>query len=168
MKKYPEIRLKNYEEAENFLRNTNYIHSDHFKEYKGDSFPNLNMPWHLELEYWIDTAGYYDHFLIMKSKPKRTYPEVHAIDANCLPGDHEEKMMDFDYYLPGTRVEESLFKYSPHYMDRCSYEFVGFKKYMFDRDIGTEDKKKLKRDVEEVHSYESSHHLSGARRKEAI
>ena len=36
MQKYPEIRLKNYQEAENFLRNTNYIHSDHFKEYKDE------------------------------------------------------------------------------------------------------------------------------------
>ena len=28
-------------------------------------------------------------------------------------------------------------------MSRCSYEFVGFKKYYFERDLGTEDKKKI-------------------------
>ena len=127
MNKYLHIRLKNYEEAENFLKTTDYIHSDHFKEYKGDTFPNLEMPWHLELEYWIDQNGYHDHFLIIKSKPKREYPHVNATDRNCLPGDDEEKMMDFDHYLPGTRIDESWFKYSPYYLNRCSYEFVGFK-----------------------------------------
>jgi len=168
MNKYLHIRLKNYEEAENFLKTTDYIHSDHFKEYKGDTFPNLEMPWHLELEYWIDQNGYHDHFLIIKSKPKREYPHVNATDRNCLPGDDEEKMMDFDYYLPGTRIDESWFKYSPHYMSRCSYEFVGFKKYNFDTELGTADKKKLKRDSEEVVRHESSHHLSGAQNKEAV
>ena len=164
----PIINLNNYEEAEEFLKRTDYIHSDHFKEYKGDTFPNLEMPWHLELEYWIDQNGYHDHFLIIKSKPKKDYPEVHATDGNSLPGDDEEKMMDFDHYLPGTRIDESLFKYSHYYLNRCSYEFVGFKKYNFDTELGTADKKKLKRDVEEVHSYESSHHLSGAQNKEAV
>ena len=164
----PIIHLNNYEEAEMFLKTATHIHSNNFKGYEGDTFPNLNMPWHLELEYWIDTRGYYDHFLIMKSKPKKDYPEVHATDGNSLPGDDEEKMMDFDYYLPGTRIDESWFKYSPHYMSRCSYEFVGFKKYNFDTELGTADKKKLKRDSEEVVRHESSHHLSGAQNKEAV
>ena len=165
----PIINLNNYEEAKEFLKRTDYIHSDHFKGYKDDSFPNLNMPWHLELEYWIDQNGYHDHFLIIKSKPKKDYPEVYATDGNSLPGDDEEKMMDFDYYLPGTRIDESLFKYSPHYMDRCSYEFVGFKKFYFERDLGTEEKKKLKRDSEEVVRHESTHYLSGAENnKEAV
>ena len=155
MNKYLEIRLKNYNEAENFLRNTDYIHSDHFKEYKGDIFPNLEMPWHLELEYWIDQNGYHDHFLIIKSKPKKEYPVVHATDRNSLPGDDEEKMNDFHHYLPGTRIDESWFKYSPYYLNRCSYEFVGFKKYYFERDLGTEEKKKLKRDHSEVVQHES-------------
>ena len=166
--KKPIIHLNNYEEAEYFLKKTDYIHSDHFKGYKGDTFPNLNMPWHLELEYWIDNVGYHDHFLIIKSKPKRDYPEVHATDEGSLPGDDEEKMMDFDYFLPGTRIDESWFKYSPHYMNRCSYEFVGFKQYNFDTELGTADKKKLKRDAEEVVRHESSHFLSGLQKKEIV
>ena len=162
----PIISLNNYEEATEFLKTTDYIHSDHFKEYKGDTFPNLEMPWHLELEYWIDQNGYHDHFLILKSKPKREYPKVVATDRNSLPGDDEEKMMDFDYYLPGTRIDESWFKYAPEYLARCSYEFVGFKKYYFERDLGTEDKKKLKRDHEEVVRHESAE--SDYRNKEAV
>ena len=162
----PIISLNNYEEATEFLKTTDYIHSDHFKGYEGDIFPNLNMPWHLELEYWIDIRGYHDHFLIMKSKPKKEYPEIHATDRNSLPGDDEEKMMDFGYYLPGTRIDESWFKYAPEYLARCSYEFIGFKKYNSDTELAKSDKEKLKRDHDEVVRHEAAE--SDYRNKEAV
>ena len=151
----PIINLKNYEEAKEFLKRTDFVHTNHFNFYKDDVFPNLNMPWHLELEYWIDTRGYHDHFLIMKSKPKREYPETYATDRNSLPGDDEEKRMDFDYYLPGTRIDESWFQYAPEYLARCSYEFVGFKKFSSDTELSKSDKEKLKRDHDEVIRYEN-------------
>jgi len=51
-------------------------------------------------------------------------------------------------------------------MDRCSYEFVGFKKYYFERDLGAEEKKKLKRDHEEVVEHEAAE--SDYRNREAV
>ena len=133
-KKYdPTYKIKTYNEAMEFLKKAEYINSSHFDSMDIDEqMPNLSMPWHLKLEHWIDTnSGEYNHFLIVESKPMRKYPEVDQEDDGCLPGDHEEKSEDFWGFLPGKRIYVPWFMYSddPNYTQRCSYEFVGHKKF---------------------------------------
>ena len=133
-KKYdPNYKIKTYNEAVEFLEKAEYINSSHFDSMDMDEqMPNLSMPWHLKLEHWIDTNnGEYNHFLIIESKPMRKYPEVDQEDNGCLPGDHEEKSEDFWGFLPGKRIYVPWFMYSddPNYTQRCSYEFVGHKKF---------------------------------------
>ena len=149
-----DLKIKTWNEAVEFLKNTKQINTNNFDSMnKGEDQPNLDMPWHLELEYWEDEAGYYEHFLIKKSRPRKAYPKVVKLDANCLPGDSEEKMEDFMNYVPGKRIEYSWFIYNPTYSERCSYEFVGFKNFDsddFDSDFTKEDLENLKHQTDNV------------------
>jgi len=124
------IKIKTWDEASRFLKNTSQIHTDNFDSMnEGENMPNLNISWHLELEHWDDVREMYDHFLIKKSRPRKAYPKVVKTDSNSLPGDDDEKMDDFINYMPGTRIECSWFIYNSVYFERCSFEFVGFKNF---------------------------------------
>ena len=157
----PNYKIKTYEEAKKFLKKANYLHTTYFDSMKEDEqVPNLQMPWHLELEHWVDIAGELDHYLIVKSKPLKKYPKIDKMDENCLPGDDEEKSMDFLEYLPGRRIYSSWFIYCdyPNYLERCTFEFVGYKNFdssTLNHKISQDDLLKLERDHKEVHRYES-------------
>tara|TARA_R110000744_G_scaffold273314_1_gene386528 strand:- start:674 stop:1168 length:495 start_codon:yes stop_codon:yes gene_type:complete len=158
-----DLKIKTWNEAVEFLKNTKQINTNNFDSMnKGEDQPNLDMPWHLELEYWEDEAGYYEHFLIKKSRPRKAYPKVVKTDGNCLPGDDEEKMMDFMDYMPGTRINFSWFIYEYKYLERCSFEFVGFKKFDSDNlkggdyDFNAMDLEKLKHQQDNVIRHEKN------------
>ena len=158
-------KIKTRKEAEKFLKKADYLHTTYFDSMKEDEqMPNLQMSWHLELEHWVDKntnqLGKWDHFLIVKSKPIKKYPKVDQIDTNCLPGDNEEKRMDFDEFLPGQRIDSSWFFYCdyPNYFERCTFEFVGCKSFDSNDNryiIPHDDLLKLERDHEKVYRYES-------------
>ena len=161
----PNYKIKTREQAEKFLKEANYIHTTYFDSMKEDEqMPNLRMSWHLELEHWVDIntnqLGKWDHLLIVKSKPIKKYPKVDQTDMSCLPGDDEEKRMDFDEFLPGKRIDTSWFLYCdyPNYLERCTFEFVGYKNFdssTLNHKISQDDLLKLERDHKEVHRYES-------------
>ena len=161
-KKYdPTYKIKTYNEAMEFLEKAEYINSSHFNSmYKDEQMPNLSMPWHLKLEHWIDiNHREYNHFLIIESKPMRKYPEVDQEDDGCLPGDHEEKSEDFWGFLPGKRIYVPWFMYSndPNYIQRCSYEFVGYKTFdskSLNHKISFNDMNSLKHQEEQTLQYE--------------
>ena len=105
----------------------NYPDKIHWKDYRGvEDYPNLNMKWSLELTFVqdLDESNMFDHFLINKSKPITSYPEVvEDPEGNAIPGDEEERYNDFLDFRPGLRIkEEYFFKREKYYTQ--SWEIV--------------------------------------------
>jgi hypothetical protein len=105
----------------------NYPNKIHWKDYRGlEEYPNLNMKWSLELTFVedLDEENMFDHFLINKSKPITSYPEVvEDPEGNAIPGDEEERYGDFLDFRPGLRIkEEYFFKREKYYTQ--SWEIV--------------------------------------------
>ena len=105
----------------------NYPNKIHWKDYRGlEEYPNLNMKWSLELTFVedLDEENMFDHFLINKSKPITSYPEVvEDPEGNAIPGDREERYDDFLNFRPGLRIKEDWFlKNSTYYTQ--SWEIV--------------------------------------------
>ena len=105
----------------------NYPDKIHWKDYRGvEDYPNLNMKWSLELTFVedLDEENMFDHFLINKSKPITSYPEVvEDPEGNAIPGDEEERYGDFLDFRPGLRIkEEYFFKREKYYTQ--SWEIV--------------------------------------------
>ena len=105
----------------------NYPNKIHWKDYRGlEEYPNLNMKWSFELTFVedLDEENMFDHFLINKSKPITSYPEVvEDPEGNAIPGDEEERYGDFLDFRPGLRIkEEYFFKREKYYTQ--SWEIV--------------------------------------------